>query len=168
MYERALCLARDRNLQKAIRGLRAVGHPPYSDYETWLEKSKWSTYVETVARRTHRASSPEALAASFLLAPHYSLVDVYDQFASPKCSVARLYDELMTFDAVALGTRFEVPMLFIQGTFDLQTVTSLVEEYERGIDAPRKEMVVLSASGHTAMTTASARFLEELDTQGLH
>ena len=73
-----------------------------------------------------------------------------------------MFTELMAYDAWRLGTRFEVPFFLFQGETDVITLTTLAEEYFEEVEAPTKELALVSDAGHFAAFTQPQRFLAEL------
>jgi pimeloyl-ACP methyl ester carboxylesterase len=102
------------------------------------------------------------LPATLLFAPGFSLKDVWDALAANFFSVDALYGPLMAYDIRRLGTRFEIPMIYIQGADDIQTPTSLVEIYFAEIEAPRKQLTLIEGGAHMAMITHLDAFIEAL------
>ena len=58
--------------------------------------------------------------------------------------------------------RFEVPVVFLQGRFDLHTPYSGAMAYFRRIEAPRKKFVTFERSSHMIMFEEPGRFLMAL------
>jgi pimeloyl-ACP methyl ester carboxylesterase len=69
------------------------------------------------------------------------------------------------YDARRLGTRFEVPFYLFQGERDVITLTSLATEYFDEVQAPTKELALITDAGHFAAFTQPDRFLAELLTR---
>lgn len=61
-----------------------------------------------------------------------------------------------------LGTRFEVPVLVLQGTREAYAVAELAREYVEQIEAPAKAYVPLDGLGHLAPFLAPDRILDEI------
>jgi pimeloyl-ACP methyl ester carboxylesterase len=80
-------------------------------------------------------------------------------------STARMFQELRAYDARRLGTRFEVPFYLFQGERDVITLTSLATEYFDEVQAPTKELALITDAGHFAAFTQPDRFLAELLTR---
>jgi pimeloyl-ACP methyl ester carboxylesterase len=76
-----------------------------------------------------------------------------------------MYDELMTYDARRLGTRFDVPFFLFQGEGDVITLTELATEYLAEIEAPKKDLALIKDAGHFAAFTQPDQFLTELLTR---
>jgi pimeloyl-ACP methyl ester carboxylesterase len=76
-----------------------------------------------------------------------------------------MFQELRAYDARRLGTRFEVPFYLFQGERDVITLTSLATEYFDEVQAPTKELALITDAGHFAAFTQPDRFLAELLTR---
>ena len=100
----------------------------------------------------------------FLFAPGYSLHDLYDLLLGATRHRGGLVKEEMDYDAVTRGTRFEIPMFFIQGSEDLFAPTELVAAYLEKITAPVKALAVIPGGGHNSFYGFSDLFLHELVT----
>lgn len=66
-----------------------------------------------------------------------------------------------------LGTRFDVPMIFVSGRHDLTTPTDKVIALETEIQAPHKAMNVLEYSAHVMFLEEPGRVLKILTDQAL-
>ncbi len=74
-----------------------------------------------------------------------------------------MWPAMVKDDLPSLGLRFEVPVVLIQGTEDITTVTALAKGYFDRIDAPTKRFITLAGAGHLAIFRDRARFLRALD-----
>jgi pimeloyl-ACP methyl ester carboxylesterase len=97
-----------------------------------------------------------------LTSPLYTLRDLATLLAGFQWSTARMFDELMAYDARRLGPRFEVPFFCFQGATDVITLTSLAEEYVAEVDAPTKALARIEDAGHFAAFSQPERFLDAL------
>ena len=148
--------------EKAMARLREIGPPPYADSATSIEEQE---IMSAYAPVSERASMTEGMGRDFLVAPGYSLHDLYDLLLGATRHRSRLVKEGMDYDAVARGTRFEIPMIFIQGSEDLFAPTELVAAFLDKITAPVKELAVIPGGGHNSFYGFSVLFLHELVTR---
>jgi pimeloyl-ACP methyl ester carboxylesterase len=100
-----------------------------------------------------------------LSSPIYSLWELFTLFVGSQWSTTRMFQELRAYDARRLGTRFEVPFYLFQGERDVITLTSLATEYFDEVQAPTKELALITNAGHFAAFTQPDRFLAELLTR---
>jgi pimeloyl-ACP methyl ester carboxylesterase len=73
-----------------------------------------------------------------------------------------MWESILRDDLRALGLKFELPVIFIQGAEDRLTVTALAKQYFDSISAPSKQFVVLANVGHLAIFTDPDAFLNAL------
>jgi pimeloyl-ACP methyl ester carboxylesterase len=147
-----------RGLAKTIAKLEAIGAPPYPSRKALLAQRRILFASGSALDRATLRAMPAAL----FFAPGLSLRDVWATLAANFFSIDALYDALMAYDIRRLGTRFEIPMIYIQGADDIQTPTSLVEEYFKTIDAPKKELILIEGGAHMAAITHIDAFCEAL------
>jgi pimeloyl-ACP methyl ester carboxylesterase len=142
--------------QRAVRELREVGPPPYSDGRGYAVQRKWSNLFEGA---DFFISSMFGLA---LCAPGYTLRDINDWFDGQSLSADRLVPETSTLDAKVLGGDFALPVFVIQGAEDLTTPTSLANSFVTSIRAPTKAFIPIGGGGHFAVFMKPGVFLDQL------
>jgi len=158
LYAELMEKVRAADDQAAIRTLERIGAPPYDSQEDLLVQREISQRYDTEAERDLESD----LAPVVLLAPGYSLLDLLDFLRGSKFAGDAMYEEMLTFDARTLGPRFDVPFFIFNGDHDLITPADLAHEYFETVEAPKKEFIVLSGGGHSAILTMPDRFLREL------
>ena len=151
--------------QRAIADLEAAGPPPYKDAKASLPLRKWLDVYSIAAERDLTANVRRMI----LVAPNYSLWDIYDFFAAARFSKAQTYAELNAYDAELnaydarkLGPDFALPVFIIEGDDDLITPATFARQYFDWIRAPQKTFVLLKDAGHSAMLTVPDEFLQAL------
>ena len=143
-YRRTLEAARAAANAQAIEELTAVGPPPWHTLREAVTPLRWARMLE----------SQDDQAFDVALSPDYgSQKDGEDRQAAGDLSATHLVGPtaegpLMQVDLPALGTRFEVPVVLIQGGQDLRTVPELTRAYFDRIEAPYKQLFVEPGSGH--------------------
>jgi pimeloyl-ACP methyl ester carboxylesterase len=157
-YDRVLERARAAGDQKAISALEEIGEPPYRFGKARRVWQRWLLAYSGPAERRAVWQMPWLL----LFAPHTSLRDVWNMGRGVIFNLTSLFEALMTYNVMRLGSRFETPMFFFHGADDLQTPTKLVQDYFATLQAPMKELVLLEGAGHLAIRSTATRFLEEL------
>jgi pimeloyl-ACP methyl ester carboxylesterase len=144
---------------KGVAALEKIGPDPSRwDLSAWNVNMAWAfkTNVPTPSPDRHLLF-PLALSS-----PIYTLRDIYYLFVGFQFSTAQLFEEIMSYDARQLGTRFEVPFFIFQGESDVVTLTTLAEEYFAEVEAPIKELALIKDTGHFAAFTQPERFLTKL------
>jgi pimeloyl-ACP methyl ester carboxylesterase len=158
-YDALMERLRARGDAKAMAALTAIGAPPYPDRKALIAQRRLLFKAGSAADRAMMRQLPAAL----IFAPGRTLKDAWDTTVSNLFSINALYDALMAYDVRHLGTRFEIPMIYLQGADDIQTPTALVEEYFKEIEAPEKALVLLGdGAAHMAMVTHLDAFVAEL------
>ena len=134
---------------EAEQQLRAAGPPPYDDSpRKWVWVS-WANRLDprpTTASRSRANSGP----------PPAYLAEGAD------FSQGLMWESILRDDLRALGLKFELPVIFIQGAEDRLTVTALAKQYFDSLSAPSKQFVVLPSVGHLAIFTDPGAFLNAL------
>jgi pimeloyl-ACP methyl ester carboxylesterase len=150
-----LATARTRRDRRLVQLLERSGPDP----------RRWS-YAEYDARqRAQDGAAPrgQGISATFvpamLASPRHSLRDVLDLVRGLSFSGRSLWQELVRFDARALGLRFEVPLLVFQGAADLFTPAAEAEAWLAEVEAPVKVYRAMPGAGHLAAFTRPAEFL---------
>lgn len=158
-YDLLLDQVRSSGNEKAVRQLEEIGPPPYGDIKTWMVKGRLAV-MNTPPSASGR-ELPNVFTAA-LFAPGYSLRDAYNLFDAFGFSSEALYGEMMAYDARRLGTKFDLPVVVVQGENDIQSPAVPAKEFFDLIEAPRKEFVPLPGEGHTALLLLPDVFLNEL------
>jgi pimeloyl-ACP methyl ester carboxylesterase len=154
-YELTLAGAKARGDAAAAAALENVGPPPHDDLQREMALSI-QVNVATAAEAAAFASlSPDEAAALAAPPPGARYVAaglvLPDLRARGYAAYLALRAEIAAFDAWRLGTRFEVPMIFLQGSEDLYTPTAEVARYAADISAPAVRVASLEGGGHSAV-----------------
>jgi len=157
LYERVLAQARATGRHRVAEGLVKLGPPPYADRNTWIRRLRYATAVDTEWRAWQKVA-----VVRLLLMPGYSVRDILGWFMDVMVFPQHLYEETMAVTPETLGTRFEVPVLILQGAQEAYAVADLAQEYVELIEAPAKAYVPLDGLGHLAPFLAPDRILDEL------
>ncbi|MDR3053178.1 MAG: alpha/beta hydrolase [Coriobacteriales bacterium] len=100
--------------------------------------------------------------AMFVRSPSFKFSD----FSFLKKDVERLrwdlVEYLASFNLRDLGSVYHLPVAYLLGAEDYQTVTSLAVEYFEGMQAPRKLLRVIPKAGHNTMIDAPEAFAAAL------
>jgi pimeloyl-ACP methyl ester carboxylesterase len=166
---RLLCQqARDSSSMTILSELERIGPPPYPDSATDAVKAMYATAM--TAEEQAAFSSLDAGTLAALRSPPVEATYVprgivlENPLGLSFKTYDKLRDELHRFDAGALGRQFSVPLLFLQGEHDLFTITSEVQQFIEGLDAPRVELVTIRGGGHNCIFLRD-RVLEAMRTR---
>src|SRR5580704_6353033 len=127
-YRLALDAARARGDAAAVSELEGVGPPPYPDIAAEMAFSKHANALTAAEQAAFAALEPAVSAA--LADPPAGARYVPQGLALPEpreralAAYLALRGEIAAFDAWALGTRLETPMLFLQGYLVNDTATT--------------------------------------------
>lgn len=139
----------------ALTQLTALGAPPYRDPQKSLGVIIWANLLDPgEIAFPHTVALPWLAIKGFLAARVERPGVAYSQNV--------MLQQLLQVDLAPLGAKFDVPVIIIQGSKDLVTVTALAADYFDGISAPHKEFVVLQGRGHLALFTDPDAFLATL------
>jgi len=131
--------------------LRAVGPPPYDDSPKKWVWVRWANRLDPGPVPTasqQRAANPSPPPAYIAEGADFSQ--------------GLMWESMLKDDLRALGLKFEIPIVLVQGAEDRLTVTALAKEYFDSISAPSKKFVVIPEVGHLAIFTGPDTFLRAL------
>lgn len=158
-YQHTMQAARAAGNTTAIDELTAVGPPPWNTLRAAVTPLRWARMLEP---QDNQAFEVE-------LSPGYgSPKERADRQAAGDMSATQLVGPtaegpLMQVDLPALGTRFEIPVVLIQGSKDLRTVPELTRAYFDRIEAPYKQLFVDPETGHEPTRSSLQLWLKVLD-----
>ena len=162
IYERLLQLARKANHQEAIRELEGIAPYPVDD-DTFLRKinlvRKWARVFDGgwYGRRDF-----DLFYALQDWAPEYTQADVNVQGAVYRLAGTNIVPPMKRRDFRDLGPKFECPVIFLMGRYDLHTPYAKAREYFDWLQAPKKKFVTFERSAHFMMFEEPGRFLLSL------
>jgi pimeloyl-ACP methyl ester carboxylesterase len=145
-YEDTLAWARERGEADLVRALEGIGAPPYDDllrYPTIL------SYEQQVYPYDHSVNAEGAgQMLENLPAREYSLLDTVHVVAGLLDTFAILYPQIQGIDLRADVPRLEMPVYLVQGRYEPRGRTGPARDWFTMLDAPAKEWVEASTSGH--------------------
>lgn len=115
------------------------------DHQTWRniagDGDGWQRRIETL-----RYISPDLPDAEF---DRHAAMMEGDAMIEWRGRLMAMMGSVVDWDAERdVGTRFEVPIVVMMGSFDMQTATSLAREYYDKIHAPYKKWVEMPEAAH--------------------
>lgn len=146
-YHFALGSAESDGNAKAIRELRAIGIPPYGDFENADRLEAWVLHY---SKREHQPLARSRFIGLAFASPIYSWADLVRIPLGARFSFARLWREsFYNIDLFHQVPRMDVPVFFFEGRYDTVVTAEVTENYFRSLDAPRgKQMIWFEKSGH--------------------
>jgi len=94
--------------------------------------------------------------------PEYTPEDIAANSRNGSWAGGKLLGELAAFDFRTTVRSVKVPVVIIQGRWDLLTAYAPAEAYFRQLEAPRKTLVTFERSGHLPMIEEPGHFLMTL------
>lgn len=150
-YAMILDQARTRGDAQAIAELERIGPPPWPDIASIALKAKYANAM-TPAEQAAFTSLLPLLAAPPPEARYLARgLPAYDPMVLATTAFEQLMPEITAFDAWALGPRFDVPVVFLQGAHDAHTPSPEVRRYADEIQAPAKAFAVIEDGGHASI-----------------
>jgi pimeloyl-ACP methyl ester carboxylesterase len=150
---------RTHGMNRGIKEIQRIGADP----------TVWTADDFTAVARWTMKSDPQGFDRTIKLlkdavwfAPGWKLRDIRAFVGGMRFSLDQLLPELVRFDAWAQGTRFELPIVILQGENDVLTTPVLVRAYFQEIVAPIKRMELISDAGHFAAFLQPDQFLDKL------
>lgn len=147
-------LKRASGNHEAESELRSIGPPPWKDAEAYKIVNRWADALDPPGKKN--APVPPATLEQWR-SPYFQ--------AGAEFSGRALFDAVGREDMTSFATRFDVPVIFIQGSDDLLTTTSAVKSYFNQIVAPKKKFIELPGAGHLAIFRDPDAFFAQLVTE---
>lgn len=154
---------------KAMKTLKRVGPPVMGVYKGGLSglmaqrniMMKYGGY----SKSGHKRSYLKAFVIPVLRSGEYSLAELYGLVRGYRYVLDAMWPEVGKTDFEKSCTRFSVPVFVFDGVLDQNTPASLVEHWFSMIEAPKKELVWFTESGHNPMGDEPERFKALLRTR---
>jgi len=157
-WEDTLAWAEETGRDGLAADLRDIGPPPYDemlDYETAL------SHEQEVYPYDHSQNSEGAGQMSEnLLVSEYTLLDQLHVLPAFMDTFGALYPQLQDIDFRETATEFDVPMFFVQGAHEADGRAELFDDWYPMIEAPVKDVQVLSTSGHRPLWEQPDEFVD--------
>jgi proline iminopeptidase len=157
-YEDTLAWAGRNGNTALIDKLKQIGQPPYEnmlDYETAL-----SHEPQVYPYDRSGISEGEGGFSENFIVPEYTLTDQVHLLGAFMDTFAVMYPQLQDIDFRRTATRLEVPVYFAQGAHEAPGRSQPFREWFAILDAPSKDVTVLSTSGHRPLFEQPAEFVE--------
>jgi pimeloyl-ACP methyl ester carboxylesterase len=153
-----LLIVRAKSNSQAEQELTSLGPPPWKADAAYEMVNKWAAVFEPLPAPPSQEDRRTWMRSPRPQTPAY--VQAGMQFSNRVLS-----DAIEKEDLPAFATDFSVPVIFIQGSDDLLTTTSVVRSYFNQIVSRDKRFIELPAAGHLAIFRDRDQFLAQLVTQ---
>ncbi|MDX1479398.1 MAG: alpha/beta hydrolase [Saprospiraceae bacterium] len=164
-YRYALKQSMAHHDSAAIKSLEKIGPPPYQakkhvrsimKQRHVLARYGGSFHNRTVQREFSRL-------ATLWQVEEYNLLDKFNWIRGQLRSERILGPVFRQIDFRVTAPRIDLPVYFAQGKYDMQTPTSLVQEYFDLLQAPLKSLRIFRGSAHLPLAEEKEEFLAFLD-----
>jgi pimeloyl-ACP methyl ester carboxylesterase len=146
-YAKVLTLARAASDDKTVAAVEALGPPPWTNPRNFgiLRRAIRKYEAKTTIAAPESWWVPAAAYATPQEQANYEGGEdfSYLQFVGQKGD--GMFSQV---DLPKLGTTFDVPVFFIQGSEDILTSPEVTKRYFESISAPQKELVIVPQTGH--------------------
>jgi pimeloyl-ACP methyl ester carboxylesterase len=161
-YAKALKIAKNNGDTALIKKLQANGEPPYYGKEVTWKSAVYLNYLSSYMARNPDIQNPGYSTFRDIGSSEYGLLDKINFFRGVINTYNDVYQQLYNIDMRTNYTKLDVPVYFFLGRHDVNAPTVLVEEYERVLDAPHKEIIWFEHSGHSPWVNERDKFVEEV------
>jgi pimeloyl-ACP methyl ester carboxylesterase len=146
-YARVLSLARAANDEKTIAAVEALGPPP------WTNPRNFGILRRAIRKYEAKTTIPApqswwAPAPAYATREYQANYDAGEDFSYLQFVGQKGDGMFAQVDLPKLGTTFDVPVFFIQGSEDILTAPEVTEQYFESISAPQKAFVLVPQAGH--------------------
>ena len=161
-YDKALEIAWENGDSSKIKKLKTNGKPPYYGADVTWKSAEYLSYLTDYMNRNPNIHNRGYNTFRDIFSSEYGIVDKINFFRGIIATFNRVYPQLYDIDLRIDYPKIDVPVYFFLGRHDLNAPTSLVEDYFKILDAPKKEIIWFEHSGHNPWMNESDRFVEEV------
>lgn len=160
IYYDVLQRARTSGDSQLVQRLETMGPPPYHGLFNMANYTTVFGPNDDRMKSLVEASGPPARAplAGMAEGPEYGLADQVGVLLGLGLTFAVVYDQLDNIDLARQATELKVPVYFVEGRYDLNARTDLVESYFALLQAPSKQIAWFEHSGHNPAHEEVDRF----------
>ncbi|MDR0896805.1 MAG: alpha/beta hydrolase [Oscillospiraceae bacterium] len=161
-YDWVMDKARAKGDKAGIRLLEEAGRPPYPKENTMAHVLKgrkvFFKYNESPGKRPTMGK----VLWGIFTCPFYTLRDKFHYIKGAQGGGA-VFLEILDVDLNKLAPALAIPVVIVQGKYDLQTMPQMAEAYVQALEAPSKAFYLFEQSGHGANDDEPERFARVLD-----
>ena len=158
-YQLAIEAMQRMNNKKGLASLKAMSS----------DKSMW-TYRQFLGMNKLAINATEnvphmindLMLPALLFTPDYTMNDIKAVQKGMEYSAKYLFEEMRDFNFDAVGYRFDIPFLVLQGESDIITPVESARNFINRIQAPQKEFATISHAGHLAEFCNPHEFLVKI------
>ena len=161
-YEKALEIAEIRQDTQKIEKLKSNGYPPYYDSDMVWKSAEYLNYLSSYMTKNSQIHNGGYNTMRDIFSIEYGIIDKVNYLRGIVTTFNHVYPQLYDIDLRVTHAELKVPVYFFLGRHDINAPIQLVEDYERILKAPYKEIVWFEHSGHSPWINESQQFVEEL------
>ncbi len=161
-YENAMKIAKSKGDTALAEQLAANGKPPYYGKDVTWKSAVYLNYLGSHMSDNPKIHNPGYNTLRDIGSSEYGVLDKINFFRGIINTYNHVYQQLYNIDMRTDHTRLNVPVYFFLGRHDVNAPTVLVEEYERVLEAPDKEIVWFEHSGHSPWINEREKFVKEV------
>lgn len=159
-YEKVKELAVENNDKRSLKMLDSLGEYPGSFHG--MEFKNRSEKLRSIQGKYHLAAAGNFSVIRYLLkSPIFKLSDILALMKMDRVNKETI-EYWSRFDLNLEPKEYRVPVYYILGENDWQTLYILAEKYFAGISAPRRRNYLLKNAGHMAMLDQPVLFFKAL------
>jgi pimeloyl-ACP methyl ester carboxylesterase len=158
-YARVLQMAEAANDEATVTALKSIGAPPWKAlFPQWrIYRNAEKTYQAKLVTAPGPHMQTDPAYAGTAERNQYEEAEEFSMFhfwggRQPKsqadAGTLTLSGPLAEADLPALGTKFGIPIYFVEGEHDLTAPPELAKAYFESIEAPRKGFYMVPGNGH--------------------
>jgi pimeloyl-ACP methyl ester carboxylesterase len=142
-----------RNNRKAVKELRAIGAPPHTAEQLWVQR----TWLDRVAGHPGGMSLWK-FGRIVLGGPESSIFDLPNIQRGFRFSLGAMWTEVSALNLMQVVPSLQMPVFFFLGRRDHQVPVETSAAYFEVLTAPSKRLVWFEESGHEPFVDEPAKF----------
>jgi pimeloyl-ACP methyl ester carboxylesterase len=150
-YAFALAEARRGGKKRAARRLEAIGPPPHTAKELWIQRNELSRLEGRMRPRELWKLARAALSES-------SILELPRLFRGLRFSLEAMWEEVSSLNLLELAPSLEVPVFLLLGREDHWVPAEISRAYFEALAAPSKELLWFERSGHEPFADEPDKF----------
>lgn len=161
-YELAMEIALEKKDVNKVKKLKENGKPPYYGSDVTWKSAEYLNYLSAYMSSNPKIHNNGYNTFRDIFSSEYGIIDKINFFRGIITTFNDVYPQLYDIDLRKDYPELKIPVYFFLGRHDINSPTSLVEEYVDILDAPSKEIIWFENSGHSPWINESEKFVDEL------
>ena len=164
-YDYVLSQASAHTDQETITTLEKIGRPPYPEdkHVSYLMKQRGILLQYGGSFKNKSVQKQFANASIIWTQEEYNVLDKINWVRGQYKSERVLGPEFRKVNFMNTATTLRIPIFLMQGRYDWQTPTTLVEGYFNTLQAPQKQLYIFEESAHIPIIEEKEKFLALLE-----